>query len=368
MRKRVIHVTSRADYGGAPNYINTMINNMSKDFDIYLACPKDEPYYNIWSNNKRVKDIFILPHREFSFKHFFKLVKFVKKNKIQVFQANGKGAGSYRFIKFFYWKLKVLYAYRGFHIHKYGNIQRKFYFVYERIMTLFTDKVINVSKGEQEQCVNKGVLKKSLSCQIYNGIEPLKKIEVEELSNKYKDKFVISTLSRFDIQKNMILMYKIAKELRIYKDIHFIWIGDGEDKPILEKKANDENLDNIDFVGFKNHQEISELFSITDLYLTTARWEGLPFALVEATSIGLPIVASDVVGNNEVCLHNKNGKLYPSQNVQEAVKSILHLYKSRSELDNYAKESLKVFEQFFTVEQMVNSHENLYNKMILDGV
>lgn len=368
MKKRVIHVTSRADYGGAPNYINTMINNMSEDFDIYLACPKDEPYYNIWSNNKRVKGLFILPHREFSLKHFINLVKFVKKNKIQVFQANGKGAGSYRFIKLFNWKLKVLYAYRGFHIHKYSNIQRKFYFAYERFMTLFTDKVINVSKGEQEQCIDKGVLKKSLSCQIYNGINPLKKKEVEELSNRYKGKFVISTLSRFDIQKNMILMYKIAKELRDYKDIHFIWIGDGDDKPILEQKAIEEDLHNIDFVGFKNHKEIAEFFSVTDLYLTTARWEGLPFALVEATSIGLPIVASDVVGNNEVCVHNKNGKLYPSQDVQKAVESILHLYHNREVLNNYAEESLNIFKQFFTVEQMVSNHENLYNQVIGDGL
>ncbi len=368
MRKSVIHVTARADYGGAPNYINTMINNMSDDFDIYLACPTDEPYYNIWSNNERVKDIIILPHRKFSLKHFIQLVKFVKKNKIQVFQANGKGAGSYRFIKLFNWKLKVLYAYRGFHIQKYSNIQREFYFAYERLMTLFTDKVINVSKGEQEQCINKGVLKKSLSSQIYNGIKPLQKIEVEELTNRYKNKFVISTLSRFDIQKNMILMYKIAKELRDYKDIHFIWIGDGDDKPILEQKAIQENVTNIDFVGFKNHKEIAEFFTVTDLYLTTARWEGLPFALVEATSIGLPIVASDVVGNNEVCIDNGNGKLYPIQDAQKAVKAILHLYKNREELHKYSEESLNIFKQFFTVEQMVDNHENLYKQVIKDGL
>lgn len=368
MKKKVIHVTLRADYGGAPNYINTMINNMSDEFDVYLACPTDEPYYNIWKNNNRVKDIFILPHRKFSLKSFFGLIKFVKNHKIDVFQANGKGAGSYRFIKLFIPKLKILYAYRGFHIQKYTSFQRKTYFLYERIMTFFTDKVINVSKGEQSQCIDSGVLKKSQSEQIYNGIEPLKKSPNEDLSRKFDKKFVVTTLSRFDIQKNMDLMYNIAKELREYKDICFIWIGDGDDKLKLEKKAEVEDLKNIEFVGFKNHDEIAEYFTVSDLYLTTARWEGLPFALVEASSFGLPIVASDVVGNNEVCLNNVNGFLYPITDVQKAVESILTIYNDKSLQKKFREGSLELFLRYFTVEQMVNSHEKLYNQVLLDGV
>lgn len=364
MRKRIIHVTSRADYGGAPNYINTMINNMSKDFDIYLACPEDKPYFDLWKNNERVKDIFILPHRKFSLIKFFQLVLFIRKNKIQIFQANGKGAGSYRFIKIFCFNLKILYAYRGFHIHKYNNIQRNLYFVYERFMTLFTSKVINVSKGEQMQCIDKKVLNQSLSCQIYNGIKPLQKNINSDLEKKYKGKFIISTLSRFDIQKNMILMYNIAKTLQDYKDIFFVFIGDGDDKPILEKKAKEEGLNNIDFVGFKNHQEISEYFTITDLYLSTARWEGLPFALVEAASIGLPIVASDVVGNNEVCVNNENGILYPLSDVSKAVDAILSLYNDTALLEKFSKGSYNIFAKYFTVEQMVGNHEKLYNHII----
>ena len=367
MKKRMIHVTVRADYGGAPNYINTMINNMSEKFDVYLACPKDEPYYNLWKSNKRVKDICFLPHRKFTIKHLISLVRFVKKHDIEVFQANGKGAGAYRFIKLFSPKVKVLYAYRGFHIHDYSTIQRKLYFLYERVMTLFTDKVINVSKGEQEQCVKNKVLKKSLSSHIYNGIKALERKINPAIEAQYKNKFVVSTLSRFDVQKNMKMMYDIASKMKTIKDIQFVWIGDGDDKLILEEKARKESLTNIDFVGFKNHKEIAEYFSVTDIYLTTARWEGLPFALVEATSLGLPIVASDVVGNNEVCIHNRNGILYPIENSSKAVDAIMKLYKDKELLKEYAENSKSVFEEFFMVNQMVDNHESLYEQ-IIDGL
>lgn len=364
MKKRMIHVTVRADYGGAPNYINTMINNTSDDFEVFIACPTDKPYYEIWKSNSRVKDICLLPHRKFSVKHFFRLVKFIKKHKIQVFQANGKGAGTYRFIKIFCPKLKVLYAYRGFHIHDYSNFQRKLYFLYERIMTLFTDKVINVSKGEQDQCVQHNVLKRELSVHIYNGINPLQPSENSDLMENYKNKFVIVCLSRFDVQKNMSMLYEMAEGLKDIQDIQFVWIGDGEDKVPLETRSKKEGLSNIDFVGFKNHEEIAEYFTFADLYVSTARWEGLPFALVEATSIGLPIVASDVVGNNEVCLDKENGILFPIDDVQKGVAGIKELYEDREKLKEYGIRSKSVFNTYFTVEQMVSNHEALYQEML----
>lgn len=365
MSKRILHISVRADYGGAPNYINTMINNLSEDFEIYLACPKDKPYYSIWKKNSLVKDICFLPHRKFSLNHFFKLLSFIKKNEIRLLQANGKGAGVYgRLIKLFRPKIKIIFAYRGFHIYNYGFFQKRAYFLYEKMMSYLTDKVINVSQGEQDMCVKHGVLKRELSKKIYNGISPLKKAYVKDLEIKYKDKFVIVTLSRFDVQKNMALMYDVAKFLKKYEDIVFLWIGDGEDKDPLERRAKSEGLNNIEFIGFKNHDEIAEYFTISDLYFTTARWEGLPFALIEAASIGLPIVSSDVVGNNEVCLNGKNGILYESEDSKGALQAILSLYNNYELLNVYSEGSFEVFKKHFTVEQMVKSHEDLYNILI----
>lgn len=358
---KIIHVTVRADYGGAPNYINTMINNLSETFEVYLACPDDKPYYEIWANNPKVKGIYLLPHRKFTIRHLFGLSRFIKKNKIELIQANGKGAGAYgRLVKILVPRVKVLFAYRGFHIFQYNTIQKLGYCLYERIMLLFTNKVINVSKGEQLNCIAYGVLTQNKSVHIYNGIQPMTPDLVPKLEDRYKGKFVISTLSRFDIQKNMSLMYQIARNLKEYKDIHFIFIGDGEDKGLLEEMAQKECLNNIDFVGFKNHDEIAQYFTITDLYLTTSRWEGLPFALVEAISMGLPLIATDVIGNNEVCIDNKNGITYPSEDHESATKAILKVYNNRELLLRYAEASKKIFSNFFTVDKMVENHEKLY--------
>ena len=95
---------------------------------------------------------------KFKLKFLFFLHEWVKKNKIQIVQANGKGAGVYgRALKVLSPKLKIIYAYRGFHYH-YNWFFRKAYFTYERLALKLTNKVINVSKGEQTDCIKKKVL------------------------------------------------------------------------------------------------------------------------------------------------------------------------------------------------------------------
>ena len=63
---KILYISVRADVGGGPVYIDTLINHLNPEWEIFLACPKDEPYFSKWKNNNRVKDIFILPHRKFN--------------------------------------------------------------------------------------------------------------------------------------------------------------------------------------------------------------------------------------------------------------------------------------------------------------
>ena len=361
----LLHISVRADIGGAPNYINNMINHLSGDFRVFIACPKDKPYYDIWMNNKKVADIFMLPHRKFSLHSLFFLHKWVKKNKIQIVQANGKGAGVYgRALKILNPKLKIIYAYRGFHYQQYNWFLKKIYFIYERLALKLTDKVINVSKGEQKDCIKKNVLTSDKSIVIYNGI-PAKSNSIDlKLKEKYDGFFLIVTLSRFDYQKNMSCQLEIAKALKNHDKIKFLWIGDGPDHGKLEKRAMDEGVKNIEFLGFIDNEKIYNYLSISDIYLSTSKWEGLPFALIEATSMGLPIVATDVIGNNEVCRDGINGVLFGSSELNKAIEHILYFYHNEKEKKSFGKESLKLFNNLFHIGKMINEHDKLYNSLL----
>ena len=162
----------------------------------------------------------------------------------------------------------------------------------------------------------------------------------------------------------MSYQFEIAKALKSHNKIKFLWIGDGPDHESLQKRAVDEGVKNIDFLGFVKNEKIYNYLSISDIYLSTSRREGMPFALIEATSMGLPIVATDVIGNNEVCIDEINGYLINQNDVKLAKRKILELYRDydlRKKMSSKAKET---YNKYFSIQKMVASHKILYNDLL----
>ena len=170
------------------------------------------------------------------------------------------------------------------------------------------------------------------------------------------EKFKVVTLSRFDYQKNMDMAYDIAMKFK-NQDIEFVWVGDGPDYLRLKEKAKKNNL-KIEFIGFSDKP--NDYLAKSSLYLSTSRFEGLPYALIEAASLGLPIVASNVVGNNEVVFNEKNGFLFSS--VDEAYRCIEKLKDDPALLKQMGNVSRSYYEKLFSeetmVEQIVSAYES----------
>ena len=71
------------------------------------------------------------------------------------------------------------------------------------------------------------------------------------------------------------------------------------------KKIKTENLYNIKLVG--NKKNVYDYLFASDIYLTTSYYEGHPLSVLEAMGCGLPIIASDVVGNKDTIEHADSG-------------------------------------------------------------
>jgi len=356
---KLLYITVRADHGGGPKHLDLLINNLSDKFEIYVACPTDAPYYNLWAGNANVASLHRIPHRKFSLVTLLSLRNFIKSNKITVVHSHGKGAGVYaRTLKLLLPGLKVVHTFHGVHIQEYGLLQKKAYFLFEKTARMLTDKFINVSNGEKDVCLSSGFSTAAKTCVIYNGIA-LPDVQGGGAS-KSSEIFTVATISRFDYSKNMQLAYEIAKEFVPIPEIRFLWIGDGPDKAALEEKARAEQINNIIFTGFKDNP--TDYLYRSDIYLSTSRWEGLPIALVEAASIGLPIVASYVTGNNEVVSHGDNGFLYPINNIEDAVQHIHLLYADKHVHNRLSCRSKEIFDKLFRVEDMVHKTEAVYLK------
>ena len=356
---KILFITLRADHGGGPKHVDLLINNLSSEIEIYLACPQDRLYYDLWNESKKVKDIFILPHRKFSVKKLLELNKFIKDNDIKIIHSHGKGAGIYsRMLKILNPGLKVIHTLHGVHMGEYSFLKKRAYIFLERFLALFTDKFINVSNNENSICLKHGLFKKNKSDIIYNGIKALLREDSSRKKFNLYGKKVVTTISRFDYAKNMSLAYEIAKNFKDNSSIVFLWIGDGDDRAKFESMAQKDGA-NIIFTGFTD--EVPAYLSATDIYLSTSRWEGLPYALIEAQSLSIPIVATNVVGNNEVVENGKSGFLF--EDAQQACRDIEILLNDEKIYGKMRGEALLNFKDKFNIGAMIRKVEKIYEQI-----
>lgn len=351
----VLLITVRSDFGGGPRHVDQLLEALSSDIAIYMAYPqKGEPYGIKWEKEKRIKGYCEIPYRKFSINAFWGLKAFVKRNKIDIVHSHGNGAGMYsRLLKLFSPKLKVVHTFHG--ISDVYSSKVKFYISYfiGWILSPLADTYIAVSNGERETAIGRHFSNSKNTKVIYNGIA----VESSDIKQTSADATKFVTLSRFDYQKNMESMFKIAEQVKELP-VRFIWIGDGEDREKLERKAQNENL-NIRFTGFSNHP--MDYLKQADWYISTSRFEGLPYALIEAAAVGLPIIASNVKGNNEVVKDRYNGFLFDSE--KEAVDIISRIVNREIDYRALSRNSICYYQENFTLETMIKKIEEVYLRL-----
>lgn len=125
-------------------------------------------------------------------------------------------------------------------------------------------------------------------------------------------------------------------------DATIIIMGDGPYRTILEEQYK--NRKNILFLGQKNSVQIREFLSIADIFVNPSHAEGLPTSVLEAGSVGVPIIATDVGGTKEIIIDNINGFLIQPKNISELrkkIKTLLYSDKLKKQFSNNISEKIK---------------------------
>lgn len=108
-------------------------------------------------------------------------------------------------------------------------------------------------------------------------------------------KLVIGNIGRLCDQKNQdFLLDVFAEVLRRRPESRLLLVGEGENKPRLERKAQElEVAEKVIFYGVSDHVE--RLLWAMDVFAFPSRFEGLGIAVIEAQAAGLPVVCSEYV-------------------------------------------------------------------------
>lgn len=170
-------------------------------------------------------------------------------------------------------------------------------------------------------------------------------IEKEELRNRLgfnRDDFVLIFVGRVVKDKGVNELIDAFSILKIkYPYLKLLMVGDFEEKlsPIDQNSMDAiKNNDSIKLVGFQ--KDIRPYLSVSNLFVLPSYREGLPNSLIEAGSYGVPLLATDINGCNEVIIENKTGILIKKKSVDSLVEGVSILLENR-ELYNKIKESVR---------------------------
>lgn len=243
---------------------------------------------------------------------------------------------------------KVIYAPHGatFLRKDVSVIARTAFATIEKAVTIFPAKVVGVSKSEADAYKRLGIK----AWHVNNG----KSFPEPPVKNTTQNIFTIATTGRAMAQKNPALFNTIASAFTDNEHVRFIWIGDGVDRHMLTSS-------NIEITGWVDRTEVERLLQTADLYISTALWEGLSYAVLEAMSMRLPLLLTNCPGNNDLVENGINGFLfnYPAQ----AVDFINQYFDNRELLAAHGNASYNMVQTNFSVEQMAQGYREVYSSM-----
>ena len=329
MPMKLLAISVRSDFGGGPEHLYRLMEAVGAQVDVCAALPNDIPYWQRIGNLSNVSSLVEIPHRSIGISHLRSLSKIIVERDIQLLHSHGKGAGIYARALSLLTGRPCVHTFHGLHVGEYGALQKQAYLCLERLMGVVTNSAISVSEGEAQKILASGIISRRKLHVIENGVIVPDLAPLRLPAGTHFDPLRVVAVSRSDVQKNAELLLPIAHILEKASksggpEVRITVLGTGDGLEDLRAKVAAEGLSwRLELIG--PHSAPREVFRTSDVFLSTSRWEGMPLAVLEAMSEGLPVVATNVVGNRDVLRDGVGGLLYPSEDSAAGAKALLQL-------------------------------------------
>jgi glycosyltransferase involved in cell wall biosynthesis len=298
MFNKIVYVITKPEIGGAQKWIKEQKELLSNRFDVYLIT--SEPG---WLSEQFANDHVFFVRDILSIKSFtasYKISKILREINASVVINNSANAGIHGRLAKIYYNHRSIYVSHGWSCIYNGGRLSKVYCLIEKMLSYLTDNVLCVSKTDFVKAVNQIGISERKLVTITNGIIPLPSLEENCcLGGQLK----LAYVGRMIHPKRPDLLLEVISQ---YPSINIDLIGDGPLLSMLKSQFN--SYDNINFLGeVKNFED----FYKYDAFVLTSDSEGLPMSALEAASVGLPLLLSNVGGCSELIDKKKpNGILY----------------------------------------------------------
>lgn len=298
-------------------------------------------------------------------KAFIDLVNLQKKNNYDIIFTHTPVASMYaRLLKLRFKNIKITYMAHGFHFYKGAPIINwLIYYPIEKICSYLTDILIAINTEDYDLAKRKMKAKKVYYIPgVGFDVNKFSNTKVDRIKKRKElglneESIMILSVGELNSNKNHEVIIRAISNIN-RDDIHYFVAGEGKLKEYLYKLSDELGIKNrVHLLGFRN--DINELYKISDIFCFPSKREGLSVSLMESMASGLPIICSDIRGNNDLINNNINGFLCDKNSINEfkdsIEKIIINEDLNKKFVQNNQKDILK-----FDIENVMQKMNKIY--------
>lgn len=340
MNKKVAILDLNPFFGGGQKFILTVQKNLSNLDNYYFLVRDKSTFDQLIGDNK------IYLSDDFFYSQIKTINNFISANNIDIVIFNGNRP--IYFSPFIKVKKKIAYkhtsnnAFQTFKKHI-GHFALNFSYLFCHKIVLLYDE------ARTEVLWSKNKIKI-----INNGVDPSLLIRKQKDSRKIK----FLCVSRLDSNKGIMWLMKVFIDtFGNNENIQLQIAGTGDLYQSLNKFIVSNGISNIVLLGFVKDIQIQ--LSNADIFILPSKFESFPLSILEAMSLGLPIIATRTGGVREMVFDKHNGYIINYLNDEELKNSMRNLYENEKLRISQGNYSLRLFEEKFIISKCVEKIESL---------
>lgn len=384
---KILYIVTQGHWGGAQKYIYDLVENAGSDFEITVAVGEPNIMPDLQKklagnpNAKLIQLSFLV--REISplkdFLAIFELANLYKKIKPDIIHLNSTKAGalgSLAVCKLKAKSYKLIYTVHGWVFNEpMSEKKKRFYQKIEKYTAKPKNKIIVLSKNEKDIATHTLNIPENKLDIIPIGVDiPQNLLSQTEARTKLttttqvlstenlSDKYIIGTIANFYPTKNLDnLIRSIALIRNKIPNLKIILIGEGSERKLLEDLINKLNLQSTVYLtGFLDNA--GQYLPAFDVFVLPSRKEGLPYTLLEAKAVKIPIIATTVGAISDIITNKKTGLLVNPENEHELSEAILYAFLHGEEMKQMAEVGQSILSEYSkgnTVKKTISLYQQL---------